>query len=237
MPRIPLIEDLTPGAVPSGSNLLLEFAGASQWYNACLAIAAGWLKQGGRLSYNAQVRPPDDVRSELRRAGLNVETLEAEDRLRIWDWYAATLGKKSTEKYAYDSLKVADLSIRFAGEEMRAPQVTGRTGWIRIADNISTLARFNDEKVWIEFFLTRAFPSNILGGRTVTVNCILRGVHSNSAYEQLEAASDGVLDLKVEEVGEEVRNLIRVRNMRQVGFDSRWHRLSIDENFEVTLEK
>lgn len=33
------------------------------------------------------------------------------------------------------------------------------TGWLRIADNISTIGRFNDEKVWTEFFLTRAFPS------------------------------------------------------------------------------
>ncbi len=111
------------------------------------------------------------------------------------------------------------------------------TGWIRIADNISTLGRFNDEKAWIEFFLTRAFPSIAFeGGRTTTLHCILRGVHSNSVYEQFEAASDGVIDLKVEEVGEEVRNLIRVRTMRDVEFDSRWHRLSIGENFEVTLE-
>lgn len=236
MPRIPIIEDLTAGPVPLGSNLLLEFAGASQWYDACLAIAAGWLKQGGRVSYNAEVRPPDEIRSKLRKAGLNVETLEGEDKLRIWDWYTVTLGKKSSEKYAYDSLKVADLSIRFANEEMNAPQVTGSTGWFRIADNISTLARFNDEKVWIEFFLARAIPSNILGGRTTTLNCILTGVHSNSAYEQLEAACDGVIDLKVEEVGGEVRNLIRIRKMRDVGFDSRWNRFSISENVEVTLE-
>lgn len=219
---------------------MLEFTGASPWYDACLAIGAGWLRQGGRLSYNAQARPTSDVRSKLKRIGFDVDTLEAEDRLRIWDWYTTTLGRKSSEKYAYDSLKVADLSIRFAAEEMREPPrdaVTGWTGWFRIGDGISTLARFNDEKAWIEFFLTRVIPSNILGGRTTTLNFLLRGVHSDSAYEQLEAASDGIIDLKVEEVGGEVRNLIRIRKMRDVGFDSRWHRLNVEENLSITLEK
>ncbi len=111
------------------------------------------------------------------------------------------------------------------------------TGWIRIADNIATLGRFNDEKIWTEFFLTRGFPSVSLRGRTTTLHGILRGIHSNWVYEQLEAAADGVIDLKVEEVDEEVSNLIRVRNMRDVEFDSRWHRLRIDENLNITLQK
>ncbi len=42
--------------------------------------------------------------------------------------------------------------------------------------------------------------------------------------------------MKVEEAGEEVSNLVRIRNMRDVGFDSRWHRLSIDENLNITLQ-
>lgn len=188
------------------------------------------------MSYNAHARSPEDVRSKLKRAGLNVGSLEAEDKLRIWDWYTTTLGKKSTERYAYDSLKAADLSIRFAREDMGALTYQ-LAGWIRIADNISSLARFNDEKVWVEFYLTRALPSVTLGGRTTTLHCILRGIHSNLVYEQLEAASDGVIDLKVDEGGEEANNLIRVRNMRDVGFDSRWHRLSINENLNVSLQK
>jgi KaiC/GvpD/RAD55 family RecA-like ATPase len=53
----------------------------------------------------------------------------------------------------------------------------------------------------------------------------------------LEAAVDCVVDLKLEEAGDETSNLIRVRNMRSVGFDSRWHRLKIGGNLEITLEK
>ncbi len=231
-----MVEDLTSGPVPSGSNILVEFSGASQWLNASIAIAAEWLRQGGGVSYNAQARSPSDVRTKLRRAGLNLETLEAEDKVRIWDWYTATLGKKSTEKYAYDSLKVRDLSIRFAKEDMGAPTMQ-LTGWIRIIDNLSSLARFNDEKAWVEFYLTRGFPSVSLGGRTTTLHAILKGVHSNAAYEQLEATSDGIIDFRVEEVSGEWRNFIAIRSMRDVGYDSRSHQLKIDENLQITIEK
>jgi KaiC/GvpD/RAD55 family RecA-like ATPase len=65
----------------------------------------------------------------------------------------------------------------------------------------------------------------------------MKGVHGESVYSRLEAASDGIVDIKVEELGGEIKNLLRIRTMRNIAFDSRWHILKISENFEVTLEK
>jgi len=191
VPRIPLIEDLTTGSVPAGSVLLVEFAGASQWYNASVTIAAGWLKQGGKVSYNAAAQSPDDVRSVLNRLGVNFEEYEKEDRLRIWDFYTASLGKKSNEKYAYGSLKVADLSLRIAKEDMlEAPQPE----WLRVIDNSSTWYRFNDEKAMMEVELTRFIPSFKLR-KSTALRAIMRDVHSNWVIQQLE----GVIDFIVRE--------------------------------------
>ncbi len=233
VPRIPLIEDLTTGPIPPGSNLLVEFMGASQWYNASLTIAAGWMKKGGKVAYNALAHSPDDIRSRLTRLGLNVEELEKGDKLRIVDLYTPTLGQKSKEKYSVDSMKVADMSIRFSRNIMRQP---AEPEWLRITDNTSTMARFNDEKAFVEFLLTRSFP-NVRLRKLTGISALVRGVHSGWVYEQLEAAADGVVDLKVEEVGEERINLIGIRSMQNAGFDSRWHRLKIGENFEVSLER
>jgi KaiC/GvpD/RAD55 family RecA-like ATPase len=67
---------------------------------------------------------------------------------------------------------------------------------------------------------------------------IIRGIHSDWAYKNKEASVDGIVDFKLDESGEVPRNLIRIRSMRNVGFDGRWHQLRVnDENFEVTLEK
>ena len=239
VPRLPLIEDLTNRPITAGSWLMVEYTGASRWYNACITITAGWLKTGGRVSYNAYAWPSENVRSQLNLLGLRTEELEKEDRLRIWDWYTATLGHKSKEKLSVDSLKVTDLSILFSREVMAGHPALERQpygpDWLRIADNGSTLARFNDEKAWVEFRLTRDIPS-ASSTKSTAIVAFIKGLHSSWAYEQLEAAVDGIIDFKLEEVGEETINLMRIRSMRNVGFDSRWHRLRVSENFEVTLE-
>jgi len=66
---------------------------------------------------------------------------------------------------------------------------------------------------------------------------LIRGFHSEWAYRALEAAVDGIIDFKLDETRDEIANLMGVRSMRNVGFDSRWHRLKFNENFEVSLDK
>ena len=182
MPRIPLIEDLTSGSIPPGSNLLVEFDPASQWYNASLTISAGWLKDGGRIWYFANVQPPDNIRIRLRSLGVPVEELERDGKLRIHDVFTATLGQKSKEKYAGQSLKVQDLSIQFSREDMRGPH---EPDLLRIADNASTIARFNDEKAWVEFLLTRGLPA-VGMQRLIGIRGIAKGVHSEWVYKRSE---------------------------------------------------
>lgn len=211
----------------------LRYYTPDRWYNASITIAAGWIRSGGKVEYYVNVQPPDDVRLQLNRLGLNAELLEKEDKLRIWDSYTVALGQKSREKYSYDSLKVADLSIQYARDFMRlesTPEV------LVVSDNFSVLDRFNDEKVWVEYALSRAIPGRKLTMRTA-VRGIMKGVHSDWVYKQLEGAVQGIIDFKVEDVGTGTKNLIRVRSMRNVGFDSEWQSLKVSENFEVTLEK
>jgi hypothetical protein len=52
-----------------------------------------------------------------------------------------------------------------------------------------------------------------------------------------EAAYDGIIDFKLDESVDPPKNLIRLRSIRNTGFDGRWHALKIGENFEVTLAK
>ncbi len=185
------------------------------------------------MGYNLYAQPPDSVRTQLRRLGLNTEDLEASGKLVIIDGYTITLGQKSKEKRAFDSMKVADLSIVFLKGVMKAEP---RPDLLRIVDNGSILARYNDEKAFVEFVATRALPSASLMKSTM-IGGFVRGLHSDWVYKNLEAAMDGVIDFKLEESGEETRNLIRIRSMRNVGFDSRWYPLKIGENFAITLDK
>jgi KaiC/GvpD/RAD55 family RecA-like ATPase len=233
VPHLELIEDLTRESIPPGTNILVEFDPASQWYNAALTIAAEWLRTGGSVSYIAQSQSPNDIRFQLRRLGLPVDDMEQKDRLWITDLYSLSLGQKSKEKFAPDSLKVADLSIWIAREAMvdsPAPE------FLVIADNSSILDRFNDERNWVELYLTR--PIAMVKPRQITqIIGFMSGIHSNWAYKQLEAAVDGIVDFKVEDIGEETRDLMRIRTMRKMQFDRRWHELKTSENSRVLLQK
>ena len=240
--RISLIEDLLKAPLPPGASLLVEYDPTSGWYQSSLNIAAGWLREGGVVSYHVAAQPPENIRSHLAQLGLDVGQLEANDKLRVFDWYTATLGRKSKEKYAFYSLKAADLSVLFGkymmatqqGIELIPPQPS--PDWLRILDDASCLGRFNEEKSWVEFVRTRIIPIASLW-KSTGIGGIIRGIHSDWAYKNLEAASDGVIDFKQDEATGEAQNLIRIRSMRNAGFDSRWHQLKVGDNFEVTVDK
>ncbi len=233
MRRIPLIDEMIRGQIPSGSSILVEFDPASPWYNASIAIAAGWVRIGGRASYYVSAQPPERIRFILQHLGLDSEKAEGSGLLRISDWYTATLGRKSNEKFAKDSLKVADLSIELAKADLVA---SPRPDTLLVVDNISTMARFNEERAWVEFMLTRWIPS-ARADKSRAIDGLLVDVHSQWAYRQLEAAYDGIVDFKIEEEGKTPRDLVRIRSMRDVGFKRGWHELIIGENFETTLVK
>ena len=233
-----MIDDLTFGPVPKGSNLLVEFDPVSQWYNSCLTMAAGWARQGGNVGYNGFVQSPDNLRLQLVRLGLNVDELERGDQLRMYDWYTPTLGRKSKEKYGIDSLKVADQSIEFrlTEDDLKGPTESEWFESMRIADNFSTLARFNDEKAWIEFMLARVLPIGPVKKSTLVFG-IMKGVHSEWAYKQLEGAVDGIIEFKLDETAGKTRDMVQIRTMRNAHYNREIAELKVQENFEVTLKK
>lgn len=233
MPRIPIIDDLIKEPLRPGTNILVEFDPLSQWYGASLTIATGWLQSGGNVSYIAQSQSPDEIRSQLRLFDLRVEELEQNDRLWITDLYSASVGQKSKERFAVGSLKVADLSLYIAREAMAE---TPSPEFLVISDNGSVVDRFNDERAWVELYLTRPFPMGKVRQLTQLTG-FMSGVHSNWVYKQLEAAVDGVVEFKLDETTNPARNMFRIRSLRKVSFDGRWHALRVAENFTVTLDK
>jgi len=231
--RIPLIEDLMMDPVPAGSVLMVEFDPTSLWYAASVTIAAGWLKTGGIVTYSVNGQTPDSIRAQFRRLGFDVETLEKDERLVIFDGYTIILGRRSKEKYAAQSLKAGDLSITYSREVMQAGPVPEL---LTIVDTVSSLARFNDDRAWVEFLLTRGIPSAALT-KSTTIAGIIQGLHPDSIYKQLETAVDGVIDMKLDDSSNPPKNLIRIRSMRNLRFDGRWREIAYGKNLDITLKQ
>ena len=81
-----------------------------------------------------------------------------------------------------------------------------------------------------ESFRTRATELTQLVG-------LAKGVHNDWVYKRLEDAHDDVADLQIEESEGHISNLLRIRIMRDLAFDSKWHELVADEKLELTLRE
>ena len=64
---------------------------------------------------------------------------------------------------------------------------------------------------------------------------LTNSLRSEWVYRKLEAAADGVIDFELDETSDPPRNRMRIRSMRDVGFDARWHSLKVGDNYEVRL--
>ena len=201
-------------------------------------MAAGWAKQDGDVGYNGFVQPPESIRKQLARLGLNVADLERSDRLRVYDWYTPTLGRKSKERYGIDSLRVADQSIEFrlTEDDLKGPTESEWFESIRLVDNFSTLARFNEERAWVEFMLTRVLPIAPVKKSTLIFG-IMKGVHSEWAYKQLEGSVDGIIEFKLNETAGTLKDVIQIRTMRNVHYNRVMTELKVQGNFEVTVKR
>ncbi len=250
---IPLLAQLIPRGVKPGTVFTVEFDPDSQWLAVATTIAAKYLQAGGRVGYVTGTRPPEAVRENLANLGVDVPAANKEGRLLIDDWYTATLtgGRIETEPgktsmfepieggLRFRSLKVADLSVEWLKQSKYGPQPddvveSWPAGALAPGDSFSELLRFNDENVFLEWWVGRVEP-NERRAKRIHISGFARGVHSDSFYKRLESSSDGVIDVRVIERDDEAKNLLRVRSLKGQPHDARWHEVEIKPNGEAVL--
>ena len=236
------LESLVPGGIGFGSILLVEFEPHSVWYEASLTATAQALRLGSRTEYHTFQHIPNDVRATLSRLELDVKRLENDGVLKIVDSYTCQTGLGDPETRVDDrhsvasrSLKLSDWSISTA-QEIKAGVPEEDKRWLHIDDNTSVLNRYNGENAIIDYWRTRGIPETRVE-EAVVLHSLLVGVASDAFYKQFESLCDGIIDFKSEEKSGQIEHYVRARIMRSRPNDSRWRRLKILENGEVTLEE
>ena len=251
--NLPIFDALIPNGIKAGSILLVEYDPESQWLTLATTLTAHYLMSGSHACPCACVRPREDLRNDLSRLGIDVDRSEREGLLRVDDWYSASLGlehpagtltwsdmmvgKGASSYLQAASLKVTDLSVQLL-KLMKdgSPDVvdTWPPGHLLIWESMSPMLRFNDEKIFLDWLETRLNPYERKMKR-IELQGVVRGVHSESFYRRMESASDGVIEVRLMERGEEVKNLLRVRSIKGQPHDSRWHEIQVEPNGEATI--
>ena len=235
---IPILSRIAPGGFKYGQLLLVFYEPDSVWYETSLTIAAQALKDDLRIEYHTYEHIPSEVRSSLANLGLDVKKLEEDDRLRIHDSYTGQTGLGLAEipfrsKVPVQPLKVTDSSIEFA-QHMKAGIPESDKRLLHIDDNTSILLQYNDEKTVANFLRTRMIPWARARDTTYLISGP-SGVASNAFIRAQASYYDGIIDIKSEEKEGEIQHYIRIRILRGQSCDSRWRRLNVLGNGEVTL--
>jgi len=200
-------------------------------------------------------RSLEDVKSTFIALGVDFTTAIKNGYLVVEDWYTATLtGGRTPEPSGAQasifepiegglrarSLKIADLSLEWlktSKSGARAPYDIVEfwpEGSLIIAESFSGILRFNEEKAFVEWMESRVNPEE-RRRKSITIQGVVRGIHSDWLYKRMESASDGIIDLRVMEREEETKNLVRVRSLKGQLHDSHWHEIAIKSNGEAVL--
>lgn len=249
---IPILAALVPDGIRPGTLFLVEFDPESQWLAVAATITAGYLRAGGRVSYTALLRSPETVRENLLALGVDVSAAAREGRFAVDDYYSATLtggrldggGPSVIERlegggYRPRSLKVVDLSVEWLKDMKQGPGA-GRVwenwppGALTIEESLSQMLRFNEEKPFLEWRVSRDHP-NLRRTKRIFFGDFVRGIHSESFYKRLESDVDGVIDLRVMERDEGWKNFLCIRSLKGQPHDARWHEIKIKRNGEASL--
>ncbi len=238
---LPILNDLVPGGLRYGTNLVMEFTSDSIWYETSLTLAAHALRGSINTEYHTFQHLPGEVKEAFAGLGLDIKKLEQQGLLTIIDSYTVQTGigvpeTKSldrTPRTASESVKVSDWSIRMA-HQIKGAVPEQRRRSLHVDDNFFVMNRYNKENELIDFWRLRAIPLSRALER-VALSGLITGVASDSFYRQFESLCDGILDFRSQEIGGEMQHQVRVRMMRGGKFDSRWRRLRLLESGEVTI--
>ena len=253
---IPLLAQLIPDGIKSGSIFAVQYDPESQWFAVATTIAARYLQSGGCVGYVAQARSLEAARRDFEALAVDVSAKRKEGRLSIDDWYSATLtsGRLSQvgnqgsffepieEGVRAQSLKLSDLSIEWQKEmkqdvphDSHDVEDAWPSGALVICESESEILRFNEENAFVEWKLGRNIPYDRRAKR-ISLFGLVRGIHSEAFYRRIESAVDGVVDCRVLEQEGESKSFLRIRSIKGQPYDGRWHEIEIKQNGEAALK-
>jgi len=210
------------GPIQKGCWLLLGSPGCGK-STFCLHFLKAGLANGQSCIVVTADRSPEDVRSDMKRFGVDVTPFENTSRFRIVDCYSWRTGAQSTSPYhVANPANLSDVSITIGNA------IRGLKNPRFVCDSITTLVLEAGEASAQKFIQIATAKIKEIDGLGILVT--EAGIHREEFVTFMKYVCDGMFEMKIEEVRGEFKKSFRICFLRGVDYCQAW------VPFEVTRE-
>jgi KaiC/GvpD/RAD55 family RecA-like ATPase len=218
--NVEVLDALLPDGLPYSGLILISADPAAGKDILAIQILCGKVLTGRNGLFISLDKFPDEIREFMLEFGFNSSPFEKENKLIFIDCFSSQVGVKSKEKYSEDPLNFPNLSIIISRvlKELNSPIV--------IFDSLSTLLQKGGVRSSLEFL--RSLAGKVKESKALCFVTLNRKAFHPAILAASEEIADGVIEMKIEEREEEVRNYIRVLKMLRRRYSSSWIPYIID---------
>jgi KaiC/GvpD/RAD55 family RecA-like ATPase len=166
---------------------------------------------------------PDELETSMKTFGMDIRPYKEKEMVRIVDGCSWKLGKSASSEYAVDSQQnyLTAISIKVKKARLRFKQAR------LIFDSISELAALSNSDAVLNFLqvLTARIRSD--GGKAIFT--VASGAHDDHFMNLLRLIFDGIIEMKVDDSGKEIKRLLRVFSLKGVRHKTSWTPFEIND--------
>jgi KaiC/GvpD/RAD55 family RecA-like ATPase len=214
---------LVKDKVPSSSILLIGPSGVGKTIF-CKQFIYNGLISGETCVYVTASESPEELENSMRTFGFDVEPYKRNKMFRVIDCCSWRLGQQSSSVYAvsnqHDLLTDVSINVKKAIKDLQNIRF--------VFDSISEITPMCNPDAVITFLQTLAAKIRLQSGKAIFT--VASGAHSSNFMNLLRTMFDGILEMKIDESGKEIKRLLRLFSLKGATHKTFW------TPFEITSE-
>jgi KaiC/GvpD/RAD55 family RecA-like ATPase len=206
---------LVRGTIPSSSLLLMGPSGVGKTIF-CKHFFYNGILMGEPCIYVTTNETPEEIKTSMKTFGLDIEQYEKSGRIRIVDGCSWKLGRASSSDYAVDSqqnyLTAISIKIKKARQNLKNTRL--------VLDSVSELTALSDKGAVLKFLQVLTARIRLDGGKAIFT--IASGAHDEHFLNQVRLIFDGILEMRIDDSGKELKRLLRIFSLKGTRHKTTW---------------
>jgi len=221
---------LVKGKIPPSSLLLIGPTGVGKTIF-CKHFLHNGLLAGEPCIYVTTSEIPKEIEVSMKSFGLDIEPYKETEMIRLIDGCSWKLGRKSASEYAVDGQQNYLTSLSIIIKKARSNLKNVRL----IFDSVSELTALANQDAVLKFL--QILTARIRLNRGKAIFTVASGAHDDHSLNLLRLIFDGILEMKLDDSGKEIKRLLRIFSLKGIRHKTSWTPFNItDKGIELLRE-